>query len=257
MQPIHSDEMDNNNNLPPQNPNAHLGRGVPVEERLARFECRLCHDLVAKPNRHEATCSGTKPYRCEVCVLSFRSDSQAVAHFRLRHTALPRPANFLNPVHRHRPVRRRDAFVPANPAAALGAPILVQGAGNGEPNAAGGEADPPVIPPPIPPADPAGMVDEAAGGDDIPGGPDNVADVAAVVPPIVENFAEGAQAIGGAPAVEQGAGHNVVNVHDLVPPLLRYNLAANLTQARGILGSDLVVIQFVAMILSNPELFQP
>mgnify|MGYP005605376871 FL=1 len=105
----------NNNDLP--NPNLFLGRAVPFGERaLERFECRLCYDMVANIHRHERLCPGiVKRYRCNVCRTSFNDDSRCRAHFRKHHRDEPMPANFLNPVFRHRRAGQHVA-APAPPA---------------------------------------------------------------------------------------------------------------------------------------------
>lgn len=255
----------NNNNNGPPNPNQHLGRAVPIDERLLpRFECRKCHDFFANINRHEKACPGeTKPYRCEVCRVSYNSEHRVRRHFGLRHPNALEPAHFLNPDFRHRPVRHAEAEAPAVAVGAAPAAPVAPAAANANadvPNNPPNAEDPAAIPvPPAPEAQqnvgPQNQGPPANQVPPVPEVPQNVGPQNQVPPVIVEEMHAGGN-LGMPQPPNVGLGVQGAGGMAILPPLLRANFAANVREVRARLGNDnLRVIALVTEILTNPDQF--
>jgi hypothetical protein len=243
-------DRNNNHNQPRQpNPNQFRGRAVPPEERVGQLrQCRRCHDWFVNILRHERNCTGdAKPYKCNQCQKGYNKELLVRRHFMANHPNIPLPPDFLNPDYRHRRANQQND-APAGPP-----PPPPQAAQNANPPQgeqdvpAGGEPEEPVpgpAPRPVPP-----MAQPAAGGEGrVPPAP-------RAAPRAAFGGGIGA-APGQAPAPpprERNAGWYGARL----PPLLRYNLAANILQAREAFGGDeLSVIIFVNAVMRHPAQFQ-
>lgn len=277
------DPNNNNPNVPNANGNRFAGRAVPLGQRVnPQIECRKCHQRVANLNRHEALCQGNaKPYRCPLCMIGYNSQDRARRHFLLRHVGEPVPQFFLNPFFRRGQVHQQAAAAPQPPAAPAGVAPQPPAAAAADapqpppqnqiqpqPEAVPMQVDQPQVVNPFfvaveepvaGPAPPPAPIPPAAAAAAVVGG-DGVLPAPPVAQPAAVGGGFGAGGVAG-PAqipVAPPQGGNVCALGERqLDVLLRYNLAANVRQAREALGDDLAVVHLVLQMLRDPAQFLP